>query len=86
VIGLTIVAPDIPSGSLYLSGGHAAGGADIAIGNVVGSNIYNILMIIGVSSMVTPDGLRVAPSLLNFDMEVHAGRRRRLSARLLYGL
>jgi cation:H+ antiporter len=71
VIGLTIVAAGTSLPEVFTSlVATLRGERDIAIGNVVGSNIYNILMIIGVSSMVTPDGLRVAPSLLNFDMEV----------------
>jgi cation:H+ antiporter len=71
VIGLTIVAagtslPEVCTSLMATIRNER----DIAIGNVVGSNIYNILMIIGVSSLVTPGGLRVAPSLLNFDMEI----------------
>jgi cation:H+ antiporter len=46
------------------------GERDIAIGNVVGSNIFNVLAILGICAMITPGGLNVAPSLLNFDMEV----------------
>jgi cation:H+ antiporter len=71
VIGLTIVAAGTSLPEVFTSlMASIRNERDIAIGNVVGSNIYNILMIIGVSSLVTPDGLRVAPSLLNFDMEV----------------
>ena len=43
---------------------------DIAIGNVVGSNIFNILGILGISALVTPGGLEVAPSIVNFDLPV----------------
>jgi len=41
---------------------------DIAVGNVVGSNIFNILMVLGVSSLITP--LSVNSSILFFDMVV----------------
>jgi cation:H+ antiporter len=71
VIGLTIVAAGTSLPEVFTSlMATIRGERDIAIGNVVGSNIYNILMIIGLSSLVAPGGLNVAPSLLNFDMEV----------------
>ena len=71
VIGLTIVAAgtSLPEAFTSLMA-TLRDERDIAIGNVIGSNIYNILMIIGVSSLITPNGLAVAPSLTNFDMEV----------------
>jgi cation:H+ antiporter len=71
VIGLTIVAGGTSLPEVFTSlMATIRNERDIAIGNVVGSNICNILLIIGVSSLVTPGGLNVAPSLLNFDMEV----------------
>ncbi len=71
VIGLTIIAAGTSLPEVFTSiMATIRKERDIAIGNVVGSNIYNILMIVGVSSLVTPGGLRVAPSLLNFDMQV----------------
>ena len=55
VIGLTIVAFGTSAPELVISSMAALGGsADMAIGNVVGSNIFNVLMIIGVTSMVMP--------------------------------
>jgi cation:H+ antiporter len=36
----------------------------------VGSNIFNILGILGLSAMITPGGLTVAPSIVNFDLPV----------------
>jgi len=71
VIGLTIVAagtsmPEVATSIVATLRGER----DIAIGNVVGSNIYNLLAILGVSSLVTPGGLTVAPSLLAFDIPV----------------
>jgi cation:H+ antiporter len=71
VIGLTIVAAGTSLPEVFTSLVATIRGArDIAIGNVVGSNIFNVLMIGGVASLVTPGGLAVAPSLINFDMEV----------------
>jgi len=47
------------------------GERDIAVGNVVGSNTFNILGCLGLSGLVSGDlGLVVAPSVLNFDIWV----------------
>jgi len=55
VIGLTIVAAGTSMPELATSVVAAARGqSDIAIGNVVGSNIFNILGILGVASLVSP--------------------------------
>ncbi|MBP3678818.1 MAG: calcium/sodium antiporter [Bacteroidaceae bacterium] len=55
VIGLTIVAFGTSAPELVISTMAALGGsAEMAIGNVVGSNIFNVLAIIGVTAMVMP--------------------------------
>ncbi len=55
VIGLTIVAFGTSAPELVVSVMSALNdSADIAIGNVVGSNIFNILMIVGVTAVVAP--------------------------------
>lgn len=55
VIGLTIVAFGTSAPELTVSVSSALkGSADMAIGNVVGSNIFNSLMIVGVTAMVAP--------------------------------
>ena len=55
VIGLTIVGFGTSCPELVVSlTGAFAGNSDISIGNVVGSNIFNILLIIGVCATVTP--------------------------------
>lgn len=55
VIGLTIVACGTSAPELVISSMAALGGsADMAIGNVVGSNVFNVLAIIGVTAMVMP--------------------------------
>ena len=46
------------------------GERDIAIGNVVGSNTFNILAVLGASALVAPEPLAVAPSVLAFDLPV----------------
>jgi cation:H+ antiporter len=43
---------------------------DIAVGNVIGSNTFNILGCLGLSGMVAPDGLGMAPALMAFDIWV----------------
>ena len=54
-IGLTIVALGTSLPELFTSVAAAAkGNADIAIGNIVGSNIFNILFVVGVSALITP--------------------------------
>lgn len=55
LIGLTIVAlgTSLPELVTSVTAG-IKGKADIAIGNIVGSCIYNILFVIGVSSLITP--------------------------------
>lgn len=54
-IGLTIVALGTSLPELVTSVVAARkGNADIAIGNIVGSNIFNILFVIGLSSFITP--------------------------------
>ncbi len=54
-IGLTIVALGTSLPELVTSAAAARkGNADIAIGNIVGSNIFNILLVVGVSAAIIP--------------------------------
>jgi cation:H+ antiporter len=69
VVGLTIVSvgtslPEVVASVIATIKGER----DIAVGNVIGSNIYNILAILGITSAVSPSGLAVNPSLLSFDI------------------
>ena len=71
VIGLTIVAagtslPEVATSILAALRGER----DIAVGNAVGSNIFNILAVVGISAAVAPEALAVAPALLHFDLPV----------------
>ncbi|MDH4040876.1 MAG: calcium/sodium antiporter [Gammaproteobacteria bacterium] len=67
VIGLTIVAFGTSAPEMAVSIGAAfAGQADLALGNVVGSNIFNILLILGISALVTP--LIVNQQLVRLDV------------------
>ena len=88
VIGLTIVAVGTSLPELATSVAAAIkGNADIAVGNVVGSSIFNIFFILGVSSMIRPlpfstsNNLDIAvvvlASLLLF-LFMFTGRRKRV--------
>ncbi len=55
VVGLTIVAFGTSAPEMAVSVKAVLGGtADIAIGNVVGSNIFNVLFILGLSALIAP--------------------------------
>lgn len=74
VIGLTIVAlgtslPEVATALIAT----ARKERDIAIGNVVGSNLFNLMSILGLASIVTPGGLPVAPSLLRVEFLLMVG-------------
>ena len=72
VIGLTIVAFGTSAPELVVSvQSSLAGQADIALGNVVGSNIFNVLLILGLSAVITP--LVVAQQLIRFDVPLMIG-------------
>jgi len=71
VIGLTIVAAGTSMPELATSVvASIRGERDIAVGNVVGSNLFNILAVLGLSSMISPDGVDVAASALRLDIPV----------------
>jgi cation:H+ antiporter len=71
VIGLTVVAIGTSLPELAASVvASVRGERDIAIGNAIGSNLYNLLAILGIASLVTPGGLVVAPGILRFDLPV----------------
>ena len=69
VVGLTVVAFGTSAPELAVSvSGAISGNADVALGNVVGSNTFNILMILGLSAAVS--GLSINQRLLRFDIPV----------------
>ncbi len=56
VVGLTIVAFGTSAPEMAVSVRSSWGGqVDIALGNVVGSNIFNVLFILGLSALAAPD-------------------------------
>ena len=67
VIGLTIVAAGTSAPELFVSMMSAfKGTSDLAVGNVLGSNIFNTMLIVGCSAVVAP--MAVAPSTVKKDI------------------
>ncbi len=71
IIGLTIIAagtslPEVAASIIAALKGER----DIAVGNVVGSNIFNILAILGLTSAIAPSGVSVPPAAITFDIPV----------------
>ena len=67
IIGLTIVAmgTSAPEAAISISA-SVQGSADIAVGNILGSNILNILIILGITSVITP--LAVQKSTVKYEI------------------
>jgi len=71
IIGLTIMAagtsmPEVVTSIMAVIRGER----EIAVGNVVGSNIFNILGVLGISAMIAPGGLEITESFIRFDIPV----------------
>ena len=69
VIGLTLVAggtslPEVAASIMAA----ARGERDIAVGNVVGSNLYNLTLVLGLGGLASPGGIPVATGVLGFDI------------------
>lgn len=72
VVGLTVVAFGTSAPELAVSTSAVLNGqADIAVGNVVGSNIFNVLFILGLSAIVTP--LIVHTQLIRQEVPIMVG-------------
>ena len=74
IIGLTIVSlgtslPEVATSVIAAVRGER----DIAVGNVVGSNIFNIVTVLGISAAISPAGIPVPPAALHFDIPVMIG-------------
>src|SRR5690625_6656789 len=74
VVGLTIVAagtslPEVMTSIMAAIKGER----DIAIGNVVGSNILNILSVVGVAGLVSPEPLLAGAQLSRVDLPIMLG-------------
>lgn len=72
VVGLTVVAFGTSAPEMAVTVGSAyAGQTEVALGNVVGSNIFNVLFILGLSALIAP--LVVAQQLVRFDVPLLIG-------------
>ncbi len=74
VIGLTVVAAgtSFPELATSILAG-LKGERDIAVGNVVGSNIFNILGVLGLSAIVADGGIPAAQAAVDFDIPIMTG-------------
>ncbi|MGR4069641.1 calcium/sodium antiporter [Halomonas sp. LR3S48] len=71
VIGLTVVAagtslPEVVTSIVAAMRGQR----DIAVGNVVGSNIFNLLGVLGLAGLIAPAGIAVTDAMLSLDLPV----------------
>ena len=73
VVGLTIVAAgtSLPEVAASLAAARK-GETDLAVGNVVGSNVFNLLSVLGITALVAPGGVPVPEGALTFDLPVMA--------------
>ena len=74
VIGLTIVAvctslPELATSLIAAFRGQR----EIAVGNVIGSNVFNLLGVLGLTALLAPAPLSVSPNALAFDLPVMLG-------------
>lgn len=71
VIGLTVIAagtslPEVATSILAAMRGER----DIAVGNVIGSNLFNIMGVLGIAALVSPNGIPVRESVQHFDLAI----------------
>jgi cation:H+ antiporter len=71
ILGLTVIAvgTSMPELSTSIIAG-LRGARDIAVGNIIGSNIFNILAGLGLTAMIAPGGVQVSHAALRFDIPV----------------
>lgn len=71
VIGLTIVAigTSLPEMVTSVVASYR-GQRDIAVGNVVGSNLFNLLCVLGLTATISPKPIPVSPTAIHFDLPV----------------
>ena len=71
IIGLTIVAFGTSAPEMAVSiSASIAGSNDIAVGNVIGSNIFNLLMVVGICGLILP--MKIDKSILYGDLLLFA--------------
>jgi cation:H+ antiporter len=71
IIGLTVIAggTSLPEAATSLVAA-ARGQRNIAVGNVVGSNLFNLLGVLGLTAAIAPEGVPIASQALMFDLPV----------------
>jgi cation:H+ antiporter len=71
IIGLTIISigTSLPELATVIVG-SIRGEQDLVVGNLVGSNLFNILLVLGFTSLIAPGGLEVPHAAIVFDMPV----------------
>lgn len=73
IVGLTIVALGTSAPEIVTTLVAArAGNHDLAVGNAVGSNIFNIMLVLGSIGAITPSGLAISEDALRLDLPVMA--------------
>ncbi|MNF97824.1 Inner membrane protein YrbG [compost metagenome] len=74
VIGLTVVAvcTSLPEMATSLIAA-LRGEREIAVGNVIGSNLFNLLAVLGLTALIAPEPLSISPNALDFDLPVMLG-------------
>lgn len=71
IIGLTVIAIGTGMPEVVTSvTASLRGERDIAVGNVIGSNLFNILAVLGITAILSPGGINVPPSITAFDIPV----------------
>jgi cation:H+ antiporter len=71
ILGLTVIAvgTSLPELATSIIAG-LRGARDIAVGNIIGSNIFNILAGLGLTALIAPGGVQVSQAALRFDIPV----------------
>ncbi|MDP6686742.1 MAG: calcium/sodium antiporter [Acidobacteriota bacterium] len=74
VIGLTVVAigtslPELATSAVAVAKGERA----IAAGNAIGSNIFNLLAVLGITAIIAPDGIPVPSAALSLNLPIMIG-------------
>lgn len=84
IIGLTVVSmgTSMPEAAVSISA-SLTGSNSISLGNVIGSNIFNLLMVVGVSSLILP--IATDKDILKRDMPINIGITVALLVMLLIG-
>ncbi len=74
VIGLTVVAagtslPELATSLAALRRGQR----ELAVGNVIGSNVFNVFFVLGLAGVLAPDGIPVPSGVMTFDLPIMIG-------------